>query len=69
MNRKEHLEWAKQRCFEYLDNGDLQRAIVSFMRDMSKHNDLKDHIGLQLMSIYTYSNNIIEFKEFINGFN
>jgi hypothetical protein len=67
MNRKEHLEWTKQRCFEYLDNGDLQQAIASFMSDMSKHDDLKDHIGLQLLFIH--SSNIAEFMRFVDGFN
>lgn len=46
--RAEHLLWAKQRATAYLDAGDTNNAWASFVSDMHKHDELRDHGGLEL---------------------
>lgn len=48
MNRGEHLLWCKQRAQEYLDQGNVLKAWNSFLSDMRKHNELKNHAGLEV---------------------
>lgn len=36
MTRDEHLRWAKDRALEYVEIGQLQNALMSFMSDCSK---------------------------------
>ena len=45
MTRDEHLEWAKKRALAYLDAGDALQGITSMLSDLTKHEELKDHIG------------------------
>jgi hypothetical protein len=40
VTRAEHLAWAKQRAFEYVEAGDLSQAVTSYLSDLSKHEDL-----------------------------
>ena len=47
MDRAEHLAWTKERALEYLPE-DPTNALASFFSDMSKHDDLVDHVGLGL---------------------
>lgn len=35
--REEHLRWCKQRALRYLEDGDLNNAVVSMGSDLSKH--------------------------------
>jgi hypothetical protein len=44
----EHLLWAKQRAREYLDRGDSSSAWASFVSDLRKHDELRDHAGIEL---------------------
>lgn len=48
MTREEHLEWAKKRALEYLENGDYPNAINSMMSDLGKHEELRGHSGILL---------------------
>jgi hypothetical protein len=36
-SREEHLQWAKERAYAYLDVGDWRQALASFMSDLGKH--------------------------------
>ena len=48
MTRQEHLEWCKKRALEYCDMGDLQGAFASMASDLSKHEETKGHIEVEL---------------------
>ncbi|WP_445626626.1 hypothetical protein [Nostoc sp. DSM 114167] len=48
MNRTEHLDWAKHRANEYLNQGLLILAWQSFSSDLLKHEKLRNHPGLQI---------------------
>ena len=71
MTRKEHLDWAKERAYEYLDKGNALLAWTSFTSDMSKHDELKNHIALELGNMILPSDAfaINEYRKFIEGFN
>lgn len=72
MTRAEHLEWAKNRALELIENGDIAGAYASFTSDMNKHEELKDHsaltLGIMLMA-FGHLNTAAQMKEFIEGFN
>lgn len=38
--RDEHLEWCKERAFEYVAEGDLLNAVTSMGSDLDKHPEL-----------------------------
>jgi hypothetical protein len=40
--RDEHLEWCKRRALQYLDQRDVQNAIISMMSDMGQHEGTKN---------------------------
>lgn len=71
-SRKEHLEFCKQRAFEYIEKGDLTQAWGSFMSDMAKHEETRNHPFLDtavlLISDGHYSTKE-SLKKFINDFN
>lgn len=72
MNRQEHLEWAKQRAIEYIDRDDIPGSYASFVSDMNKHGELKDHLALAIGTMLLFSGNLQtkeEMKSFIEGFN
>jgi hypothetical protein len=72
MNRQEHLEWCKKRALEYSDNGDYTNAYASMVSDLNKHEELKNHAGIQLGMMLLMSNHLstkVEIERFINGFN
>ena len=46
MNRSEHLSWAKGRALAYLEHGQLENALSSFLSDMSKHPQTAQHMAL-----------------------
>lgn len=74
MTRDEHLEWAKKRALEYLDMipPDPAQGFTSMMSDLSKHEELKDHIGCRLgvgfMMCAGWITNIPEVRRWIVGF-
>ena len=49
--RAEHLQWCKDRAFEYADRGDLANAVASMCSDLRKHPETENHAGAQLMVI------------------
>ena len=72
MNREEHLEWCKKRAIEYVDKGDNTQAYASFMSDMRKHEETKDHSALDIFTSMVFGgmlNTSTEMRKFINGFN
>lgn len=72
MNRTEHLKWAKQRALEYSAKGDLHGCMGSFLSDMQKHSELKDHSALELMTMLMFGGALStknEVEKFILGFN
>jgi hypothetical protein len=48
MSREEHLAWAKSRALEYVEAGDTASAIMSMASDLRKHDELRDHPGIEL---------------------
>lgn len=73
MNRAEHLQWAKDRAAVYLDKGDVAGAMASFISDMGKHDDLKDHPMLEkhAAGMWTMAamSGVASMRNHINGFN
>ena len=39
LTRDEHLAWCKRRALEYVDAGDLTRAVASMASDLKSHPD------------------------------
>lgn len=67
-----HLEWCKQRAYEYLDAGDVEQAWASFVSDMGKHEKTRGHIALEMgmmMFISGQLGTIAKMTKFIDGFN
>lgn len=79
MTRSEHLDWARKRALEFCDKGESLNAWISFRSDMAKHDELRDHIALEIGDkIYgpsllagkpAFSNGVIGLRNFIEGFN
>lgn len=70
--RKEHLDWAKQRAIDYVDQGDFKGALASMMSDLGKHVETRDHMGIQLGMFLRLSGSLgtaQEMRDFIEGFN
>ena len=72
MNRSEHVEWAKKRAMEYIDDGgDVIGAYSSMASDLQKHPETADHIaiglGMQMMMIGKLQT-AEEMRHFIDGF-
>ena len=71
--RKEHMEWAKGRANEYLDNGDRVGAIASFMSDLGKHAETAplQQMFAMLLAVQTtrVQDDIEGTRRFINDFN
>jgi hypothetical protein len=69
-DRKEHLAWCKERALAYLDRGELEDAVASFMSDMNKHPDTKIPSMLgQLGMLELMSKNAAGVRRWIEGFN
>jgi hypothetical protein len=69
ITRDEHLEWAKKRALEYLPQDPLE-AITSMMSDLTKHPELKNHIGLRIAPMYYGAHNDQDaVRRWISGFN
>lgn len=69
MTRSKHLEWAKARAAEYQSPSDMMGSFVS---DMRKHDELKDHYAIELMMSLHITGGLSthdEMKKFINDFN
>jgi hypothetical protein len=71
MNREQHLEWCKKRALEYSDNGDYTNAYASMVSDLTKHDELKNHAGIQLGMMLLMTDRLstkADIENFINGF-
>lgn len=72
MTRQEHLDWAKKRAIEYVDEGDLSEALASMVSDLGKHSELYDHPARSMM-VGMYSGGLLNsqaaMRDFIEGFN
>ena len=72
MNRQEHLQWAKDRALEYAQKGDIQNAFLSMQSDMAKHEELANHLALQMGTMLLMGGNLkteSEITNWIIGFN
>jgi len=69
MNREEHLNWCKKRALEYLKPKDMWGSFVS---DMKKHEETKNHMAIELGAMLFFTGNlntVEEMRKFINDFN
>lgn len=72
MNRAEHLQWAKDRATQLIEQGDHMGAFTSFRSDMLNHDELESHIGLELgmrLLLTGNLNSAFQMKEWVDGFN
>ena len=72
MNRKEHLQWCKDRALQYVESGDVTNAFSSFMSDMGKHEETSNHLALEMgMTLMLFGNLSTnnQMKDWIKGFN
>lgn len=70
MTRQEHLDWAKERAFEYCDKGDAMDAYASFVSDIGKHPDLRyDDFLISMGMRHAMSGDVSQTRQFIEGFN
>ena len=72
MTREEHLVWCKERALQYVEMGDNTNAVTSMLSDLRKHDELKDHIGIQLglgLMMVGSLQDSHEVRRFIEGFN
>lgn len=72
MTRAEHLQWCKDRALEYVKQGDLGNAYASMASDLQKHDETRDHIGIQLGMAEMMTGHLSTpeaMKKFIEGFN
>lgn len=69
-SRQQHMEWAKGRANEYLDNGNRAEAIASFGSDLAKHPETAPLQQMVAMYRLMVPNDTIEgTRRFINDFN
>jgi hypothetical protein len=75
MTRDEHLAWSKARALKYLEPGPFFNpieAITSMCSDLTKHDELKNHIGINLAMGLLMIGDLHterEARRFIEGFN
>jgi len=71
MDRKEHIQWCKDRALECVERGELREAYASMSSDMQKHPDTEAHtaigLGLSLM-LGGQLSTPEKMANFINGF-
>lgn len=68
ITRAEHLAWCKQRALEYLPD-DPQQAFTSMASDLSKHEETRGHVGIELGAMLLLTGNVRDMRDFIEGFN
>lgn len=77
MNRKQHMDWCKERALEYLDKKSeyysVQNAFASMLSDIGKHDEtikLKDNPLISALIMDTMMNmSHNKVKSFIEGLN
>jgi len=69
-DRKEWLQFCKNRANEYLDRDNLSEAWASFYSDMQKHPELIKHPKLTygIFRFVTADFTVESMRKFINGF-
>jgi len=68
--RAEHLAWCKERALQYVDSGDTHNAFASFMSDLRKHPETKDHAATTLGMVLAMGGHLStekDVREFIVG--
>jgi hypothetical protein len=71
-SRDEHLQWCKDRALQYVRQGDMAQAFASMGSDLGKHEETRNHSGLEvglMLMLGGHLNSAHEMERFINGFN
>ncbi len=71
MTRQEHVDWCKKRALVYIENGEMNDAWASMISDLRKHEETKEHMGIELgmrLILNGHLSNIFEMEKFILGF-
>jgi hypothetical protein len=68
MPRDKYVERCKQRAFDYLDRGDLKKAVTLFVSDMNARPDceLPDHLAALGVSLLM-SDDVLGWRALIDG--
>ena len=72
ISRATHLQWCKDRAYEYLDNNDVPQAWASFASNMSKHEETANHMALNMgtaIILAGHYKSVDDMRHFIEGFN
>lgn len=73
MSKADHLEWCKRRAHEYLDIGQIDKAMTSLVSDLSKHDGTADRSNSPLFLAKTVqiaiSDDVAKARSFIDGIN
>ncbi|HEX8833974.1 MAG TPA: hypothetical protein VF719_07220 [Abditibacteriaceae bacterium] len=69
MNRKEHLQWCKERALEYARRGNLPEALSSMVSDLGKHPETASSCDVAMMLSPVALKSQDEMIKFIEGFN
>jgi hypothetical protein len=72
ISRADHLAWCKRRAMEYVDAGDLSQALASMGSDLNKHDETRNHAGMQIGMMQMMSGLLStpeQMRRFIEGFN
>ena len=72
--RQTHLDWCKKRALEFVDQGDLKNAFMSFCSDIRKHPDTEDlDIVIKNLGMPLFFGGCLDtpdrMREHINGYN
>lgn len=71
MSYDEHMAWCKERAFVYCEQGKVQEAWSSFISDLHKYDETRDHsaIGLGMILLMNgHLSEVGEMRRFIEGF-
>lgn len=74
MDRKEHLQWAKERALEYARQGNGADALTSLISDLAKHEGLLGHLETAkslgtMMLLGGHLSRPADIVNFVEGFN
>lgn len=71
--RKRHLAWCKQRAMAYLDAGDVQQGLASFVSDIRKDDSTLDiprsELWKVMLAFAIRDGSAAEARRFIDGWN
>lgn len=67
---KEHFDFCIERANEYLDAGDANGAVNSFLSDMNKHEGTKDRIpdAIAFLGLMEIRRGVPAVRHWIEGF-